>query len=46
MLDATAVAQLPVTVIDEVGELEHELSDRGVALWIAALHPTRGPPPY
>jgi high affinity sulfate transporter 1 len=39
VLDATALAQLSVTVIEEFAELERELGDRGVSLWIAALPP-------
>jgi sulfate permease, SulP family len=39
VLDATALARLPVTVIDEVAELERELGYRDVELWIAALPP-------
>ena len=36
ILDATALRQLPVTVIDEVGELQRELTERGVTMWVAA----------
>jgi sulfate permease, SulP family len=39
VLDASAVGQLPVTVIDEFAELERELGDRGASLRIAALPP-------
>jgi len=39
VLDATALAKVPVTVIDQVAELEHDLGERDVALWIAALPP-------
>jgi sulfate permease, SulP family len=40
VLDATALAQLSITVIEEFAELERELGDRGVSLWIAALPPS------
>ena len=39
MLDATAVGMLPVTVIDQVADLERELAARDVVFWIAALPP-------
>ena len=39
MVDATAVAVLTVTVIDEFQQIEHELLTRDVELWIAALPP-------
>jgi SulP family sulfate permease len=39
VLDATALAQLTITVIEEFAELERELGDRGVGVWIAALPP-------
>jgi SulP family sulfate permease len=39
VLDTSAQGMLPVTVIDEMGNLEHELAERGVTLWIAALPP-------
>ena len=39
MLDATALARLTITVVEQFGELERELADRGVSLWIAALPP-------
>ena len=39
VLDATAVAMLAVTVMDEVAGLEGALAERGVTLWIAALPP-------
>jgi sulfate permease, SulP family len=40
VLDATALAQLSITVIEEFAELERELGDRGVSVWIAALPPS------
>ena len=39
VVDATAVAVLTVTVIDEFQQIEHELLTRDVELWIAALPP-------
>jgi MFS superfamily sulfate permease-like transporter len=39
VLDATTVSALPLTVVQELGELGHELSDRDVELWIAAFPP-------
>jgi len=39
VLDTTAQTQLPVTVINEVDELERELGTRHVELSIAALPP-------
>ena len=39
VLDAAAQGLLSITVIDEVAMLEHELAERGVKLWIAALPP-------
>jgi sulfate permease, SulP family len=39
VLDLTAQAQLPVTVIDEVRELERVLAAAHVTLWIAGLPP-------
>jgi high affinity sulfate transporter 1 len=39
ILDTSAVAAAPVTVIDELAELERELDSRGVTLWIAGLPP-------
>jgi hypothetical protein len=40
VLDATALARLPITVIEQFAELERELGDRGVTVWVAALPPT------
>jgi SulP family sulfate permease len=45
VLDATALAELSITVFEEFAELERELTDRGVSLWIAALPPTPWSPP-
>jgi high affinity sulfate transporter 1 len=39
VLDATTVSALPLTVVQELGELGHELSERDVELWIAAFPP-------
>jgi MFS superfamily sulfate permease-like transporter len=39
VIDATAVAMLSVTVIDEFAQIEQALRDRGADLWIAALPP-------
>jgi sulfate permease, SulP family len=39
VLDATALAQLTITVIEEFAELERELGDRGVSVWMAAVPP-------
>ena len=39
VLDALAQAILPVTVIDEMADLDHELTARGVTLWISGLPP-------
>ena len=39
VVDATAVAQLPLTVVAEFAQLERDLHDRGVILWIAGLPP-------
>ncbi|HTH06707.1 MAG TPA: hypothetical protein VL916_12585, partial [Ilumatobacteraceae bacterium] len=39
VLDVTAQTQLPVTVIDEVRELERVLGESHVTLWIAGLPP-------
>jgi len=38
-LDATALGRVSLTVMHEFAELEHELQDRDVDLWIAALPP-------
>jgi high affinity sulfate transporter 1 len=39
VMDATSVGYLPVTVMDEVGEFEAALAERGAQLWVAALMP-------
>lgn len=39
VLDLSAVGLLPVSVIDELKELSHELQRRDVRLWLAALQP-------
>ena len=39
VLDCSAVAMLPVTVIDEVPSLDRALGERGVTFWVAALTP-------
>ncbi len=39
VLDTAAQGLLSITVIDEVGMLEHELAARGVQLWVAELPP-------
>jgi MFS superfamily sulfate permease-like transporter len=39
VIDGTALAQVTVTVIDEVAELETALGERGVTLWFAGLTP-------
>jgi MFS superfamily sulfate permease-like transporter len=39
VLDATALGELSITVIEEFAELERELGDRGVSLWMAGLPP-------
>ena len=39
VLDMAAVAHLTVTVMDEGTQLEQELADRGIELWVAALPP-------
>jgi MFS superfamily sulfate permease-like transporter len=39
VVDTTAQTQLPVTVINEVEELERELLSRHVELWIVGLPP-------
>lgn len=39
VVDATPMTQLPVTVIDEMIELERAMNDRGVTLWFAGLPP-------
>jgi high affinity sulfate transporter 1 len=39
VLDCTVQSQLTVTVVQEAAELDRELRDRGVTLWIAALAP-------
>ena len=39
VIDVTAQGQLPVTVIDEVRELERVLGESHVTLWIAGLPP-------
>ena len=38
-LDATALGRVSLTVMHEFAELEHELRDRDVNLWIVALPP-------
>jgi Sulfate permease family len=37
--NATALGRVPLTVVHEFAELEHELGRRGVTLWIVALPP-------
>ncbi len=39
LIDATAVAALPVTVLEQVYALEEELSSRNVEVWFAAMPP-------
>lgn len=39
VLDATPVSQLSTTVAAEFSELDRELDDRGVTLWVAGLPP-------
>jgi hypothetical protein len=39
VLDATVVAQLSLAVVQEFADLERELGDLGVTVWIAALPP-------
>jgi hypothetical protein len=39
VFDATAAARVPVSVIDEFPQLQRDLADLGVTIWIAALPP-------
>ena len=39
VLDATSVARFTLTVAEEFNDLERELRERGVELWVAALTP-------
>jgi MFS superfamily sulfate permease-like transporter len=39
LLDLSPVADLTLTVMDEMANLEHELDERGVTVWLSALPP-------
>ena len=39
VLDMSTVAGLTLTVMDEAANLEHDVGERGVTLWVAALPP-------
>ena len=39
VIDTTAQAETPLSVVSEYAQLERDLTDRGVTLWIAGLPP-------
>jgi sulfate permease, SulP family len=39
LLDASSVPGLTVTVLEQFGDLQHELEARGVTMWVGALPP-------